>query len=126
MYIYEVYARHPKLPPNEPGNFIYAKMDEHKRWKPIYIGEGNLTQRAEPDLRGMACIDAKGATHVHLHVNYEHDDRIADVNDLCLTISPQLTGRTAATRRRPAESPRPLEKWSGVMAQAFDSHRVRC
>ena len=49
---------------------------------PIYIGEGNLTQRAEPDLRGMACIDAKGASHVHLHVNYEREDRIAEVNDL--------------------------------------------
>ena len=24
-YIYEIYARHPKLAANEPGNFIYAK-----------------------------------------------------------------------------------------------------
>ncbi len=24
MYVYEIYARHPKLPPNEPGNFIYT------------------------------------------------------------------------------------------------------
>ena len=30
-YIYEIYARHPKLAANEPGNFIYAKIDEHKR-----------------------------------------------------------------------------------------------
>jgi hypothetical protein len=82
MYIYEIYARHPKLPPNEPGNFIYAKMDEHKRWLPIYIGEGNLTQRAGPDPRGVECIDAKGATHVHVHVNYDHGHRVAEVKDL--------------------------------------------
>ena len=30
-YVYEIHARHPKLPPNEPGNYIYAKMDEHRR-----------------------------------------------------------------------------------------------
>jgi hypothetical protein len=82
MYIYEIYARHPKLPPNEPGNFIYAKLDEHRRWLPIYIGEGNFTQRATPDARAAACIDAKGATHVHLHVNYEREDRVAEVKDL--------------------------------------------
>jgi|SRR6516225_9592845 len=45
-YIYEIHERHPKLAPNEAGNYIYAKMDEHRRWVPIYIGEGNLTQRA--------------------------------------------------------------------------------
>ena len=82
MYVYEIYARHPKLTPNEPGNFIYTKMDEHKRWLPIYIGEGNLTQRAGPDPRGVACIDAKGATHVHVRVNYSRDDRVAEVKDL--------------------------------------------
>jgi hypothetical protein len=30
-YVYEINARHPKLSPNEPGNYIYAKMDEHRR-----------------------------------------------------------------------------------------------
>ena len=49
---------------------------------PIYIGEGNLTQRAAPDWRGIQCIEAKGATHVHLHVNYDRDDRLAEVKDL--------------------------------------------
>lgn len=77
MYIYEIYTRHPKLLPNEPGNFIYAKVDDHKRWLPIYIGEGNLTQRAGTDPRGIGCIDAKGATHVHVHVNYDRDNRSA-------------------------------------------------
>ena len=56
-YIYEIHARHPKLAPNEPGNYIYAKMDEHRRWVQIYMGEGNLTQRAAPDRRGAECIE---------------------------------------------------------------------
>ena len=49
---------------------------------PIYIGEGNLTQRAEPDPRGMACIDAKGATHVHVRVNFDRERRFAEIKDL--------------------------------------------
>lgn len=81
-YIYEIHARHPKLPPNEPGNYIYAKMDEHKRWVPIHIGEGNLTQRATTDRHCVECINAKGATHVHLHINSDRDDREAEVKDL--------------------------------------------
>ena len=81
-YVYEINARHPKLSPNEPGNYIYAKMDEHRRWVPIYIGEGNLTQRAATDPRCVECIDEKGANHVHLYVNYDRDDRETEVKDL--------------------------------------------
>jgi hypothetical protein len=81
-YVCEINARHPKLSPNEPGNYIYAKMDEHRRWVPIYIDEGNLTQRAATDPRCVECIDAKGVTHVHLHVNYDRDDRETEVKDL--------------------------------------------
>lgn len=81
-YIYEIYTRHPKLPPNQPGNYIYAKMDEHRRWVPIYIGEGNLTQRAASDRRVVERIDARGATHVHLHGNYDRDNRLSEIKDL--------------------------------------------
>ncbi len=81
-YVYEVHPRHPTVAPNEPGNYIYAKMDEHRRWVPICIGEGNLTQRAAIDPRGIEWIDAQGATSVHLHVNYDRDDREAEVKDL--------------------------------------------
>lgn len=81
-YVYEIHLRHPKLVPNEPGNYIYAKMDEHRRWVPVYIGAGNLTQRAATDPRVVECIDARGATHVHVHVNADRDDRLAEEKDL--------------------------------------------
>jgi len=81
-YVYEIHARHPKLAPNEPGNYIYAKQDQQRRWVPVYIGQGNLTQRAAIDPHCVECIDAKGATHVHVHVNYDRDDRAAEEMDL--------------------------------------------
>jgi hypothetical protein len=81
-YTYHVYPRHPKLPPHEAGNFIYAKMDSHRRWVPIYIGHGDLTQRAAIERDRASCIEANGATHVHLHVNFDKDDRLAEEKDL--------------------------------------------
>lgn len=98
-YVYEIHVRHPKLPPNEPGTYIYAT----RKWVPIYIGEGNLTQRAAPDRCGIQCIDAKGATHVHLHVNYGRDDRLADRRDTPSVSSgiTICTEKFAAARRKP-------------------------
>ncbi|MGB8277721.1 MAG: hypothetical protein WCF20_07305 [Methylovirgula sp.] len=81
-YIYEVRTRHPTLTLNEPCNFIYAKLDEHRRWVPIYIGHGDLPQRADVIPDAVACIDAKGATHVHVHVVADREDRLAEENDL--------------------------------------------
>ncbi len=49
---------------------------------PIYIGQGNLTQRAAIDPRCVECIDAKGATYVHLPVDSDRDDRLAEETDL--------------------------------------------
>ena len=101
-YVYEVHARHPKLAPNEPGNYIYAKMDEHRRWVPIHIGAGNLTQRATTDHRRVDCINAKGATHAHVHINADRDDREAEVKDYS-RISRRLMRRTAVMRKRAAK-----------------------
>ncbi len=98
-YVYHIHARHPELPPNEPGNYIYAKMDEHRRWVPIYIGEGNLTQRAAAEPHCAGCIDAKGATHVHLHVNFSREDRFAEATDL-LDNFPQAFVPTGCNQRR--------------------------
>lgn len=98
-YIYEIHTRHPKLIPNEPGNYIYAKRDEHRRWVPIYIGEGNLTQRAGTDPRAVECIDAKGATHVHVRVNSDRDKRFAEVRDL-LENFPQAYSPDGCTEKK--------------------------
>lgn len=81
-YIYDVYRRHPKVTPHQAGNFVYAKMDTQKRWIPIYISQGDLTQRAAVERDRAACIDSKGATHVHLHVNFDKEDRLAEEKDL--------------------------------------------
>ena len=42
----------------------------------------DLTQRAAVDRHCIECVDAKGATHVHLHVNAKKEDRLAELRDL--------------------------------------------
>lgn len=85
-YVYQVFPSFVPLPedisPNTPGNFIYAKRNAHRRWVPIYIGQGNLTQVATFDAEKIACIAAKGATHVHVRVNFKKERRLAEVRDL--------------------------------------------
>jgi hypothetical protein len=81
-YVYHVYALHPAVTPNQPGNYIYSKLDARKRWVPIFIGQGDLLQQAAVDPRHAKCIDAKGATYVHLHVNFKKEDRLAEEADL--------------------------------------------
>ena len=80
-YVYDVYRPHQRVT-QQPGNFIYAKMDDRNRWIPIYIGQGDLTQGAAVEQDRLACIEEKGATHVHLHVNFDKEDRLAEEKDL--------------------------------------------
>jgi hypothetical protein len=43
---------------------------------------GDLTQRAAMERDRASCIEAKGATHVHVHVNFDQKDRLAEEQDL--------------------------------------------
>ena len=70
------------MPPHEAGNVIYAKTDAHKRWVPIFIGQADLTQRAAMERDRASCIEAKGAIHVHLHVNFDKEDRLGEEQEL--------------------------------------------
>ena len=80
-YIYYVFERHPDVP-SRPGNFIYALKNPEGLWVPVYVGEGDLAVRGTGDPELIACVDAKGATHVHLRLNSRKQDREEEVRDL--------------------------------------------
>jgi hypothetical protein len=81
-YLYYVYPRGPSINAGQDGNYIYAKKNAQGRWVPIYLGEGDLSKRASTDHHRAQCIDLKGATHVHLHLNPTKDSRRAEEKDL--------------------------------------------
>jgi hypothetical protein len=81
-YLYYVYPRHPNINDGQDGNYIYAKKNAEGLWVPVYIGEGALAKRATPDHHRIECIDSKGASHVHLHLNANKGTRRAEEADL--------------------------------------------
>lgn len=80
-YKYWVYPRHPSVSEGFLGNYIYTKV-VNKFWVPIYIGQGDLSVRCTNNHHQIECIDSKGATHVHLHLNANEAERLAEEKDL--------------------------------------------
>jgi hypothetical protein len=81
-YEYFVHPLPVTFNPNQDGNYIYARKNEHGRWVPVYIGQGDLAKRVGDDHHQAACIKRKGATHVHVHLNQKEKDRTAEEADL--------------------------------------------
>src|SRR5215468_8376703 len=81
-YTYYVYTRHPEINAGQFGNYIYSKLNTEGKWVPVYIGEGDLSVRCTKSHHQIACINAKGATHVHMHLNATEADRWAEESDL--------------------------------------------
>lgn len=45
-YIFRVHPIGEMFWPNQPGNYIYAKIDQFGFWQPVYIGQGDLAERS--------------------------------------------------------------------------------
>jgi hypothetical protein len=83
-YTFYVYPRGTTVTPMD-GNYVYAKLNAHNQWVPVYFGEGDLSKRAGSDSSShhrKKCIDTKGATHVHMHGNGDKDSRRTEEMDL--------------------------------------------
>jgi hypothetical protein len=83
-YTYYIYPRGTTVNPAD-GNYVYSKLNNQNQWVPVYFGEGDLTKRAGSDggaHHRKKCIDSKGATHVHMHLNDSKDSRRAEEMDL--------------------------------------------
>ena len=66
-----------------PGNYIFAKATAPGHWVPVYIGETKDLSERFDDHHKMPCIEERGATHIHVHVNNEEADLIANYNPPC-------------------------------------------
>jgi hypothetical protein len=81
-YLYFIH----KLPVNftagQFGNYIFAKVNAENKWVPIYMGEGELHDRVSNVHHQWDCIQSKGATHIHAHINNKEQDRLTEERDL--------------------------------------------
>lgn len=82
LYTYEIHELPVSFSDDQPGNYIYSKLNDKNQWIPIYIGEGDLGDRIGADHHQAACIKRKGATHVHVHLNDSQRARKREETDL--------------------------------------------
>ena len=69
--------------PKDEGNYIFAKLTNPSTeyYDAVYIGEGNLNDRTKAHIR-EGCVTAKGATHIHAHLNADEDARKSEESGL--------------------------------------------
>ena len=75
-YTYYIWNLPVSFDKDQDGNYIYSKKNANGNWVPIYIGQGDLKDRAE-NHHQATCFSRKGATHIHVHLNSKNADRLA-------------------------------------------------
>jgi hypothetical protein len=65
------------------GNYIYAKRNLAGGWDAVYVGQGDLSTRAEyrRHYKGSSILE-KGATQVHVRVNPGLQERMNEWADI--------------------------------------------
>ena len=81
-YLYKVFELPVSFDSRDYGNFVMARRGSSNRWIPVYVGEGDFSKRISPDHYKAHCIEQKGATYAHVHLNLDEHDRRAEVRDL--------------------------------------------
>ena len=81
-YTYKLFELPVSFSPRGYGNYVLARQGAADRWIPVFVGEGELATRISPNHYKAHCIEQKGATHAHVHLNSDEHDRRAEVRDL--------------------------------------------
>ena len=79
-YTFHIWPWPASLNSNQDGNYIFCKVEGDK-WKPIYIGQGDLKDRSE-NHHQQKCLKQKGAKHFHCHLKGNEQDRKNEEGDL--------------------------------------------
>ena len=82
LYTYHIHPLPVTFEAGQDGNYIYSKKNDEGKWVPIYIGQGDLASRVSDDHHQAACIERRGATHVHVRRNERENDRTDEEADL--------------------------------------------
>ena len=64
----------------QDGNYIFARLVD-RVWHAVYIGQGHLQSRYDAAMK-EGCVNDKGATHYHVHINEGEAARKAEESDL--------------------------------------------
>ncbi|MGA2085540.1 MAG: GIY-YIG nuclease family protein [Terracidiphilus sp.] len=92
-YAYWVYATNTTFK-DEPGNYIYAKLNSAGKWQAVYIGQtSSLSQRLASHEKEQSVIHRGGATHILAHLSPNSIARRAEEMDLIRMYNPPFNER---------------------------------
>ena len=79
-YTYEIFSKSSTFSPDQEGNYIFAKQTI-TGWDAVYIGQGDLATRTQ-DKAHLDCVNNKGFSHYHVHINNSEIDRKHEEEDM--------------------------------------------
>jgi hypothetical protein len=82
-YRYYIWPRGAKIEGAPPGNFLHVKVAEDGTLVPVYIAQTEDLNRRLLSPEERECIDAEGATQLHIHISYKGEkERMEEEADL--------------------------------------------
>jgi len=89
-YQFHIYPRGTTFDGIYPGLYMYLKETKPNTWRTVYIGQTqDLNERQKQGYKREQ-IDAAGATHICIHVNYDGEPaRLAEESDLLVRWKPE-------------------------------------
>ena len=88
-YTYYIWPRGSTFDPGQAGNYIHAKETAPNTFVPIYIGQTRDLNQRLSNHEQQACVDRKGATHLHVHVTPGGEQaRLQEEKDLIVRWQP--------------------------------------
>ncbi len=98
QYSFHVYSLPQSFESEQNGNYIFTK-EEGNVCPAIYIGQGDLGDRIGEAHHKWQCVQSKGATQVHVHLNPDEATRLAEEEDL-LAGNPEAYAPTGCNEKQ--------------------------
>jgi len=80
-YIYLIYPINIPLS-DYPGNFIFCKKISEETWSPLYVSQATYLNSRIVNMKKERCAKHKGATHIHIRINFSELKRLSEASDL--------------------------------------------
>jgi hypothetical protein len=78
------------------GNYVFCKKNAAGKWAPQYFGQSKNLNNRLANHEKEVCAIARGATHIHAHLNPVESDRLAEEKDLIQNFNPACNEQLVA------------------------------
>jgi hypothetical protein len=95
-YTYEIYPIKGTTFADKPGNYVFCMESSPGRWIAQYVGQSQNLNGRLANHEKLASAIARGATHIHAHLNPVESARLAEEKDLIQHLNPPCNEQLVA------------------------------